>query len=122
MQQLIRPLKKQTVLLTNKNKIMKTSALLKLHQRQVDILDMIVKAENNRKSFERDGYIYRQKTDSRWYGSHLEHIDKVVLRYAAIKERLIRYYLDIQGRINDLQPKKEISQVKADIVTQSLIS
>lgn len=89
---------------------MKTSALLKLHQRQVDVLDMIVKAENNRISFERDGYIFRKKSDSKWYGDYGMHLDKMVARYEAIKNRLIRYYIDIQERINLLSPEKTSEQ------------
>lgn len=83
---------------------MRHNALLKLHQRQVDILDMIVKAENHRKSFERDGYTFRQKSDSKWYGNYGDHLDNMVKRYADIKSRLTRYYLDVQDRMTALQP------------------
>ena len=98
---------------------MKTNALLKLHQRQVDILDMIIKAQNNRNSFERDGKIFRQKSDSHWYGNHLEHLGAMVTRYQAIKNRLIRYYLDVQKRIEAMQP---LTPTEADLKIQEHIS
>ncbi len=97
---------------------MKTSALLKLHQRQVDLLDMIVKCGNYKRGMEADKRMYESYTDRWAYVAIITHCEKMIERYTAIKQRLIRYYLDIQKRINSMQPTIELNTIsEMDLVT-----
>ncbi len=88
---------------------MKTSALLKLHQRQVDILDMIVKCNNYIN--DHAPKLRTLQASKEWYigiwtrHELIKHEAGLVNKYTGIKQRLIRYYLDIQERIKSLQPE-----------------
>jgi hypothetical protein len=100
---------------------MKTSALLKLHQRQVDVLDMIVSCNNRIRQKEQE--IANNDNDKfsfliSDYGSWLKDRLK---RNIAIKQRLIRYYIDIQERINNLSPKKT-SDLEGDLLATKFVS
>ena len=102
---------------------MKTNALLKLHQRQVDLLDMIIKANNHVNVAKSDLNIIKATTDFKqiaWFqfvGAERDENIKIV-KYTAIKERLIRYYKDIQVRIMILQPIIELTtSTEMDMVT-----
>ena len=88
---------------------MKTSALLKLHQRTVDILDMIVTCEKRITMWKLDKRVHA----GNWLIQSMnDNADKNISRNSAIKERLIRYYLDIQQRIKALQPTIELNTIK----------
>ncbi len=96
---------------------MKASALLKLHQRQVDLLDMVVKCNNRIHSKEVDLRFIQSCTDQKdkwWYEftKAEENCKMWIERTQAIRERLKRYYLDIEKRIKSLQPEL------MDLVTQ----
>lgn len=83
---------------------MKTNALLKLHERQVDICSMIVDCSNRIRSKEKD---LITTPDSIWWPANKGWITTQLTKYKGVKNRLIRYYLDIQERINKMQPVPE---------------
>lgn len=89
---------------------MRYNALLKLHQRQVDILDIIVSCSNRIAEGERDLKRLESEKDPRernWQ-DFMRSIPKTkdkLIKYNAVKSRLIAYYLDVQGRINKLYPE-----------------
>ena len=106
---------------------MRTSALLKLHQRQIDILDMIIKSDNNRISFKWDlkqieDYNNRARVKDWLYPDKKNHYLKMINRYWAIKERLIRYYIDVQKRIEAMQPQLTISPAESDLLVSNQLS
>jgi len=89
---------------------MRTNALLKLHQRQVDILDMIISCNNRISNAEAE--LRRIKAENRphatdWY--YFMRLDKTnelsIKKHTAIRNRLIAYYRDVQERINKLYPE-----------------
>ncbi len=77
---------------------------LRLHQRAVDVLDMIVTcdkyyadAEDNLKRWDKANWmdmIRIMSNRSQW--------EQSVNKYAAIKQRLTSWYIDIMGRIEDV--------------------
>lgn len=104
---------------------MKTSALLKLHQRQVDVLDMIIKCQNYLRRMEPDLKTYQESKDyyiGIWTRNELvKRLSKDVAKYSTIKSGLIRYYEDIQDRINKLHPKKT-SDLEGDLLATKFVS
>jgi len=103
---------------------MKTSALLKLHQRQVDVLDMINTCSNRIHSKEVDLRFIQANTnqsDKWWYEftNAEQNAKESIQRLNAIKQRLIRYYIDIQKRITAIQPTIEITTItEMDLLTE----
>ena len=102
---------------------MRTNALLKLHQRQVDILDMVIKCNNYLADHAPKLRSYQASKE--WYiGIWTRHelIDyhvKLVNKYTGIKQRLILYYLDIQKRIEAMQP---LTPTEANLKIQEHLS
>ena len=109
---------------------MRTSALLKLHQRQIDLLDMIVKCDNyinnakpelKRCKASKDYYIgvyYRHELITRY--------EAKIAKYTAIKFRLIRWYLDIDNRKLMLQAELaeqlRPTEAEANLIVQESLS
>lgn len=89
---------------------MRYNALLKLHQRQVDILDMVISCNNRIANAESDLRLIESETRQNvkaWH-NYME-LDKdrtnSIKKHTAIRNRLIAYYRDVQGRINKLSEK-----------------
>lgn len=106
---------------------MKAHALLKLHQRQQSIIEMIIDC---------DGRITMKKSDlkritsntnqeNKWWNAFTKaesHCEDRINRYTAIKQRLISYYKDIQIRIMTLQPEIELPERECDLLTNQFLS
>jgi len=102
---------------------MKAHALLRLHQRQCVIMEMVIdcdkhlaRNEPNLKRYEYSNDYYigiypRQKL--------IEYCLRNISKYTAIKERLISYYKDVQIRIMSLQPEIELNTTsEMDLATK----
>lgn len=94
---------------------MKAHALLKLHERQCRLIEMIIDCDQR---------ISQKKCDIRSYSKaipgtyYVGHLTKMILKYRAVKQRLISYYKDIQIRIMTLQPEIELNtSTEMDLVT-----
>jgi hypothetical protein len=107
---------------------MKTSALLKLHQRQVDICDMVIKCQNYLRNLEPELKRCQESKDyyiGIWTRNELvKKYSKEVAKYSAIKNRLERYYDDIQLRINNLKPEKtsDLTETEENLLVQNSVS
>lgn len=89
---------------------MKTKYLLALHKRQVDLLDMVTTCEERIKMWKLDKRIHA----GNWIVQSMnDHADKNIARNAAIRQRLISYYKDIQVRIMSLQPEIELNETES---------
>lgn len=96
--------------ITLNHKAMKTSALLKLHQRQVDTLEMIIKCNDRLSMWDNDlRQAQKQGSNSIWWPHNIKRTEEYIYRNKAIKQRLISYYKDIQIRIMTLQPEIELN-------------
>ncbi len=77
---------------------------MKLHQRAVDVLDMIVRCDN----YYANAMDYLNRWDAaNWMDmirlvNKRDDLEKHVNKYAAIKQRLTSWYIDIMGRIEDV--------------------
>lgn len=83
---------------------MKANALLKLHKRQQDICEMIIDCDTRIRHKEIDLEAYKNKPNAWMYLPDVKWIEDRLKRNKSIRERLIRYYLDVQDRITSLQP------------------
>ncbi len=101
---------------------MKANALLKLHQRQVDLLDMIVRCNNNINAYESDIRLYESWKNLWVYQKTINHHKGKVQKYTAIKQRLVSYYKDIQVRIMSLQPELELTESEAQLIINDKLS
>ena len=89
---------------------MRTNALLKLHQRQVDILDMIITCNNRIANAEAELRMIKAETRPNvrdWHDfMQLGKSNELsIKKHTAIRNRLIAYYRDVQERINKLYPE-----------------
>ena len=97
---------------------MKAHALIKLHERQCKVLEMIIDCSIriNEKEME-------LKNCTGWtssnYASWLKDRNE---RNKAIKQRLISYYKDIQIRIMMLQPEIELPEREGNLLTNQFLS
>jgi len=105
---------------------MKTSALLKLHQRQVDVLDMIVRCNNRVATAKSDLFAITHnasRDQQSWndFTKMPEHYKGNIKRFSAISRRLELWYCDIQERINKLSPIKT-SDLEGDLLATKFFS
>ncbi len=78
---------------------------LKLHQRAVDVLDMIVTADKRYANAE--DYLRRYDASKNWMDmirimNNRNDLERELARYDAIRQRLTSWYIDIMGRIEDV--------------------
>jgi hypothetical protein len=107
----------------------RASITLKLHQKAVDILDMIVSCDKrigNAKDYL--NRYYAAKNDSfsmlRLFNTEEDLISNVT-RWEKVKERLTRYYIDVMGRINKLMidfVESKLSDQEIDLLLQEKLS
>lgn len=94
---------------------MKANALLKLHEKQCRVIEMIIDCEQ--RNAEKKSELKSALKDYK-FSDYISFLIDRSDRNEAIKQRLISYYKDIQIRIMTLQPEIELNTTtEMDIVT-----
>lgn len=93
--------------------MIKMNVLLKLHERQVAILDLISRATHFKECAERDYKKFKRENNIWMYADVMAYSLNRTKVNEAIINRLTVAYIEVQKRINDMQPSLPISETQA---------
>lgn len=98
--------------------MIKMNVLLKLHERQCAILDLINRANTHKERFDLEYRKFKSQNNTWMYANVMAHTLQRKEVNEAIINRLTNVYIEVQKRINAMQPSIVLTETQAAHILQ----